>query len=226
MHIRSFAYQSLISRITSHDLIIYLPQILQIIKFDYNYSSPIIEYLLKECVNDHRLAHKLYWYLRQLLLSENIHFIRYYYIFLSLLYVIDENFYIELQNEYDLCINLKKVGLELKNNKLNKGYYLIDQLKEINNDFFQSGKHSCRLPCQFSFLTNHIDMNSCSIFNSLTLPVKLVFKPMDLSCEKYYSIYKIGDDLRVRLSFVFEGKLFIFYLLARSNRFTIISLYG
>jgi len=201
MYIRSFAYRSLISQITSHDLIIYLPQLLQIIKFDYDYSSPIIEHLLKESIHDHRLAHKLYWYLRQLLLTENIHFTRYYYLFMSLLYVIGENFRIELQNEYDLCINLRKIGLELKKTKSNKGYFLIEQLKELNNEFFQSSKYSCRLPCQFSFITNNIDINSCSIFNSLTLPVKLVFNPIDLSCEKYYSIYKIGDDLRVKIFF-------------------------
>jgi phosphatidylinositol-4-phosphate 3-kinase len=196
MYIRSFAYQTLISQLTSHDLLIYLPQLLQIIKFDYNYTSPIIEHLLKESIQDYRLAHKLYWYLRQLLLTENIHFIRYYYLFISLLYVIGENFRIELQNEYNLCLNLKKIGLEIKTIKSNRGSYLNEQLKEFNHDFFHSGQNSCRLPCQFSFLTNNIDVNSCSIFNSLTLPVKLIFNPIDYSGEKYYSIYKIGDDLR------------------------------
>jgi len=166
------------------------------IKFDYKYSSPLIEYLLNESINNHRLAHKLYWYLRQLFLTENIHFIRYYYLFMSLLYVLEENFRNELQNEYDLCINLRKIGLELKNLKTNKGYFLIEQLKELNNQFFQLNKQSCRLPCQFNFRTNNIDINSCSIFNSLTLPIKIVFNSIDLLGEKYYSIYKIGDDLR------------------------------
>ena len=46
-------------------------------------------------------------------------------------------------------------------------------------------------------MTNNLDINSCSFFNSLTLPIKLVFNPIDSSCEKYYAIYKIGDDLRV-----------------------------
>ncbi|CAF4197511.1 unnamed protein product, partial [Rotaria sp. Silwood2] len=196
MYVRSCAYRSLISHITSHELIIYLPQILQIIKFDYYYLSPIIEYLLKQCINDYHLVHKLYWCLRQLLLTENVHVIRYYYIFMSLLYIIEEYFYIELENEYDLCINLYNIGSELKNNKLNKGYFLIEELKKLNNEFFQSGQRSCRLPCQFSFVTNRIDFNSCSTFHSLTCPTKLVFNSIDLSSEKYYSIYKIGDDLR------------------------------
>ncbi|CAF0997755.1 unnamed protein product [Rotaria sordida] len=196
MYIRSCAYRSLILHITSYELMIYLPQILQIIKFDYYYSSLIIEYLLQQCINDYYLAHKLYWYLRQLLLTENIHFIRYYYIFMSLLYIIEEYFYIELENEYNLCINLKNIGSELKNNTLNKGYYLIEELKKLNMEVFQSNQRSCRLPCQFSFITNNIDIKSCSIFHSLTCPMKLVFNSIDLSSEKYYSIYKIGDDLR------------------------------
>lgn len=116
---------------------------------------------------------------------------------MSLLYVIEEQFRVELENEYDLCIHLERIGSELKNSKLNKGYFLIEQLKELNTEFFQSGQRSCRLPCQFSFITSSIDVKSCSIFSSLTTPVKLVFNPVASSGEKYYSIYKIGDDLRV-----------------------------
>lgn len=198
MHIRSFAYKSLITRLTSHDLLIYLPQLLQIIKFDYTHSSIIIEYLLKQSLTDHRLAHKLYWHLRQLLITEHIHYIRYYYLFLSLLYVLEDNFRSELHNEYDLCLNLKRIGVKLKTSKINnKGHFLVEQLKELNTHFFQSGKLTCRLPCQFNFMTNSLDINSCSFYNSLTVPIKLVFNPIDSSCEKYYSIYKIGDDLRV-----------------------------
>ena len=198
MYIRSFACQSLISQLTSDDLMIYLPQLLQIIKFDYNFSSPIIEYLLRKSLEDHRLAHQFYWHLRQLLLTENIHFIRYYFLFISLLYVIGEKFRMELQNEYELCLHLKRIGLELKTIRTNRGVLLNEQLNDLNHQFFQSKEKSCRLPCQFSFLTNHIDIHSCSIFNSLTTPMKLVFNPIDSSEVKYFSIYKIGDDLRVK----------------------------
>ena len=198
MHIRSFAYQSLISRFTSYDLLIYLPQLLQIIKFDYTHSSVIIKYLLEQSLSDHRLAHKLYWHLRQLLITEHLHYIRYYYLFLSLLYILEESFREELHTEYDLCLNLKQIGLKLKSSKAsNKGSILIDQLKEVNTEFFRSGKLTCRLPCQFNFMSNSLDISSCSFFNSLTVPIKLVFNPTDSSCEKYYAIYKIGDDLRV-----------------------------
>ncbi|UJR21159.1 hypothetical protein I4U23_024258 [Adineta vaga] len=196
MYIRSCAYRSLISQISSYDLIFYLPQLLQIIKFDYDYSSPIIEYLLKQCQQNYRLAHKFSWYLRQLVLTENIHCIRYYYIFLALLYVMNDDFRIELQNEYDLCVNLNRIGSEIKTNKFNRGYYLSEQLKELNKDFFQSGQRSCRLPCQFSFKTNNIDSDVCSIFTSLTLPMRIVFNSSSLPLEKYQALYKIGDDLR------------------------------
>ncbi|CAM4759904.1 unnamed protein product [Rotaria magnacalcarata] len=195
MHVRSFAYQSLISRLKPHELIIYLPQILQIIKFDYNYSSPMLKYLLEQSMNDYRIAHKLYWHLRQLLLTETVHFIRYYYLYMALLYIIEDYFRTELETQYDLCINLRKIGLELKSSELDREY-LIEQLKILNNEFFQSNQRSCRLPCQFSFITNNIDIKSCTIFSSLTCPVQLVFDPIDLSSKKFSAIYKIGDDLR------------------------------
>lgn len=158
----------------------------------------MIEHLLKQALVDRRLAHKLYWHLRQLLITENLHYIRYYYLFLSLLYVLEEPFRVELQNEYDLCMNLKRIGLHLKTNKSSqKSNSLMEQLRDLNIQFFQSGKLTCRLPCQFNFMTNGLDVNSCSFYNSLTVPIKLVFNPVNSSCEKYYSIYKIGDDLRV-----------------------------
>ena len=199
MHIRSFAYRSLISHINTYDLLLYLPQLLQIIKFDYHYSSPIISHLLQQSIEDHRLAHKLYWYLRQLLLMENIHFIRYYYFFMALSYVIGENFRVELEHEYQLGLKLKRIGSELKTSKFNRRFFLNQQLTILNEDFFQSGEQSCRLPCQFNFLTNSIDLNSCTVFSSGTSPMKIVFNPIDPSGEKYFSIYKVGDDLRVKI---------------------------
>jgi phosphatidylinositol-4-phosphate 3-kinase len=197
MHIRSVAYQILTSRLSSSDLILALPQLLQIIKFDYVDLSPIVKHLLQQCAVDSRLVHQLYWYLRQLLLDEHLHFLRYYHFFMSLLYIIPESFRLELQNEYDLCNHLKRLGSDIKANKSNRTAFLHEQLKEINKEIFQSGQRSCRLPCQFSFMTNSIDISACSIFSSFTLPVKLVFNPVDASGEKYSSIYKIGDDLRV-----------------------------
>lgn len=197
MFVRSVAYRALIKSFSPSDSLIYLPQMLQIIKFDYSHSSIFIEFLLKQSLEDHRLAHKLYWHLRQLLITEHLHYIRFYYLFLSLLFVLEENFRDELQNEYELCLNLKRIGTKLKEQRShNKNAFLIEQLREINREYFQLGRKSCRLPCQFGFMTNGIDVNSCSFYNSLTVPIKLIFNPIDSSCEKYSSIYKIGDDLR------------------------------
>ena len=197
MHIRSVAYEVLISCLTPSDLILELPQLLQIIKCDYVELSPIIKHLLRQCAVDSRLVHQLYWYLRQALLDEHLHFVRYYHFFMSLLYIIPESFRTELQNEYDLCSHLKRLGSEIKSSKANRTPFLLEQLKEINKEIFHSGQLSCRLPCQFSFITNSIDISACSIYSSFTLPIKLVFNPVNAAGEKYSSIYKIGDDLRV-----------------------------
>ena len=217
MHIRSFAYRSLISHINTYDLLLYLPQLFQIIKFDYHYSSPIIEHLLQQSIEDHRLAHKLYWCLRQLLLMENMHFIRYYYFFMALSYVIGENFRRELENEYQLGLQLKRIGSELKTSRFNRRFFLNQQLTLLNDDFFQWGEQSCRLPCQFNFLTNNIDLNSCSVFSSGTSPMKIVFNPIDTSGEKYYSIYKVGDDLRVGNSKLYLANLKCLFILVCSK---------
>lgn len=138
MYIRSFAYQALLSQLNSDDLLIYLPQLLQIIKFDYTHSSILIEYLLQQTINQSFvLAHKFYWYLRQLLITEHLHYIRYYYLFLSLLYVLEDNFRQELQREYDLCMNLRNLGLNFKKNKSNhKNTILLELLSGFNQISF------------------------------------------------------------------------------------------
>ena len=221
MHIRSFAYRSLIERLSGTDLLIYLPQLLQIIKFDYIHSSVIIEYLLEQSISDHQLAHKLYWQLRQLLITEHLHHIRYYYLFLSLLYVLEESFRHELEREYELCLNLKRIGVVLKERKSSsRGTFLIEKLHEFNRDFFQSGRQTSRLPCQFNFLSNSVDVSSCSFYNSLTIPIKLTFNPIDSSCEKYYAIYKVGDDLRVSKTNEFDRCIeFVLFLFSKIKSF-------
>ena len=196
MYIRSQTYRLLISQLTIDDLMIYLPQLLQIIKFDYSFSTPLVEYLLKESIQNHQFAHKFYWYLRQALLTEGLHFYRYFYLFISLLFVVGENLRNEFESEYFLCLKLRQIGLEIKTTKSNRLNILTDHLKTLNEQFFRSGQYSCRLPCQFSFQTNQIDIPSCSIFSSLTLPMKLIFLSNDPFGEEFNAIYKIGDDLR------------------------------
>jgi phosphatidylinositol-4-phosphate 3-kinase len=216
MYIRSLAYRSLISHLKSPSRLLYLPQLLQMIKFDYNDGSPIITYLLQQSLVNFRLAHRLYWYLRQLLQTEQVHFQRYYHIFVSLLYIVPDKVRLELQNESNLCEHLKRVGLEIKTNKVHRPARLVEQIKEINQDFFLSQQQSCRLPCQFSFISNGIDISSCSIFHSLTTPIKIVFNPMNSLSEKYSSIFKIGDDIRVSIDYVrcHEFHTCIFFVLS------------
>ena len=198
MFLRAQAYRSFVKHLSTNDFILYLPQVLQMLKFDYDGFSPIIKHLFEQSMCDARFAHQFYWHLRQLLQTETIHFQRYYHIFMSFLYILPEKFRDELQMQYDLCVQLKKLGLEIKKlTKPNRTNLLIEQLKEINEELFRSGSNFCRLPCQFHFLTNSIDISSCSIFDSFTLPIKLVFNPLNHFSEKYSSIYKIGDDLRV-----------------------------
>ena len=197
MSIRSIAYRALLSTLSSHDLTLYLPQLLETIKFDYRPTTLLVEYLLQQCLADQRVAHQLYWNLRQLLVTEQVHFLRYYHLFISLLYVVGDDFRLELQNEYELCLHLKRLGRDIKADKSNRAELLREQLTQLNVKLFHSPTQTCRLPCQFSFVAKSIDIESCSIFSSFTSPMKLAFNPVDSHGDKYYSIYKIGEDLRV-----------------------------
>ncbi|CAF0721214.1 unnamed protein product [Didymodactylos carnosus] len=201
MSVRQFAYKSLFSNLNDYNLSLYLPQLLQIIKYDYllcfGDNSSVQEYLLKSSLNDPRLLHKLYWQLQQLLVYEKVHYLKYYYFLMSLLYLIDDKFRLELKREYEMCTILKQIAFNLKHKKnAQRTLFLHEQLKIFDEQFFQNGKQPCRLPCQFNFMSNGLDIQSCTYFKSLTSPLKLVFNPIDSACDKYYSIYKNGDDLR------------------------------
>lgn len=53
----------------------HLPELFQTTEFDYNFVSPMITHLLQQSIYDHCLTHQLYWYLRQLLLTEKTSFL-------------------------------------------------------------------------------------------------------------------------------------------------------
>lgn len=53
-----------------------------------------------------------------------------------------------------------------------------------------------RLPLNICYSVKEIDIKSCSYISSFTVPLKLVFKNSDITANSFYTIYKIGDDLR------------------------------
>lgn len=211
-YVRSVAYQSLINNLNGNDLNLYLPQLLEMIKFDFDDVSTIVEHFLRESVRNFRFAHQLYWQLRETLLRERVHYLRYYHLFLGLIYVLPTDFRSELELETNLCFELRNLSTEIKKQTRNcRETVLVEQLNKINRNLFDDQSKVCRLPCQFHFMTNGIDVALCSIFKSYTTPLKLIFKSSDSMSEDFSTVFKLGDDLRVRRKkkrFRSEKKLF------------------
>lgn len=77
---------------------------------------------------------------------------------------------------------------------------MLDDLDQLQKEWLgeknSNSVGSCRLPLNISYCVKEIDIKSCSFINSFTMPLKLVFKNFETTANSFYTIYKIGDDLR------------------------------
>ena len=62
MELRKLAVESLKSFLKNEELIIYLPQLLQALKYEHLNNSALAKMLLEAASKNIRFAHRLYWY--------------------------------------------------------------------------------------------------------------------------------------------------------------------
>jgi len=166
---------------------------LEALKYERANNSALMRMLIQFSVKNIRFAHKLYWHLKEFR-SRKSEFIsmRYELLYQGLTHLFSKALLNEINQEYLLVERLDEIGQLIKRTKdtndLNKG------LEELLTQWPKHG--SCRLPYDISFCTNGIDIKNCAYINSFTVPLKLCFKNLDPSASSFFTIYKIGDDLR------------------------------
>ncbi|XP_074597664.1 phosphatidylinositol-4-phosphate 3-kinase catalytic subunit Pi3K68D [Brevipalpus obovatus] len=192
--VRSTAVQW-ISRASDDDICDYLPQLIQALRFEPYLDSPLIWFLLEKAYSNVRIAHNLYWLLKQNL--DPIFSYRSRIYLNALLLTCGSSLKRIFENQESLQVKLSSVSERLKNAK--DSHRLSTLLRDLVsvNEFIKS--HPVALPLSPSMQIVGVDIESCSYFNSNTLPLKLVFKshPKDTaSSSQIEAIYKVGDDLR------------------------------
>lgn len=194
--LRNHAVNSL-KNYSPESISLYLPQLLEALKYERTHNSKLVEMLLGFASKNIRFSHKLYWQLSEFnSRKEDFNQTRYELLYQSLMHFFSEPMFHEIELEQFLVKRIHEIGLDIKQSKDNDK--LFNQLEQLSNEWSnKSNNHcSCRLPYNISYCTREVDIKSCSYISSFTMPLKLVFKNLDSSANSFYTIYKIGDDLR------------------------------
>lgn len=182
-----------IKNIGSDELCDHLPQLVQALRFETWEDSPVAWFLLERSLTSVRVAHQMYWLLRQNM--ENPLTLRRMKLMVRMLEAISGKAFgciVERQETHlnQLCIIAQNIKDTKDSLRLEK---LLQEMEIVHSSLEDS---SVCLPLSPSMEVCGIDVKSCSYFTSNTLPLKLVYRSAEANAKPLQAIYKVGDDLR------------------------------
>uniref|UniRef100_A0A8C6LKX9 Phosphatidylinositol-4-phosphate 3-kinase catalytic subunit type 2 beta n=1 Tax=Nothobranchius furzeri TaxID=105023 RepID=A0A8C6LKX9_NOTFU len=174
--------------ISDTELLDYLPQLVQALKYECYLDSSLVRFLLRRAIGDIRIAHYLFWLLKDNLQDSQFS-ARYQHLLAALLCCVGRALRDEFDRQCWLVSILTKVAQKVRDASPSSR-----QVKEMKQYF--SINSCCRLPLNPALLVTGINIQSCSFFNSNAVPLKLSFQNLDPLGENINVIFKSGDDLR------------------------------
>ncbi|KFP06531.1 Phosphatidylinositol 4-phosphate 3-kinase C2 domain-containing subunit gamma, partial [Calypte anna] len=191
--IRRAAVQQ-IEKLSNDELLEYLPQLVQVLKFEWNLESPLVNLLLNRSLQSIRVAHQLYWLLKNA--QNEVHFkIWYQKLLAALQFCVGKTLNNEFSKEVKLIRILEDIAKEVKAASDPKRKEVLKVELNRLQQFFQEVK-VCRLPLNPALLVQGIEAGSCSYFTSNAFPLKISFINANAPSGNINVIFKVGDDLR------------------------------
>ncbi|EFB29353.1 hypothetical protein PANDA_010814, partial [Ailuropoda melanoleuca] len=191
--IRKVAVQQL-DNLLNDELLEYLPQLVQAVKFEWNLESPLVQLLLHRSLQSIQIAHRLYWLLKDA--QTETYFKSWYQKLLAALqFCSGKALSDEFSKEKRLIKILGDIGEKVKSASDPQRQEVLK--KEIGRleEFFQCIK-TCHLPLNPALCIKGIDRDACSYFTSHALPLKITFINANPMGKNISVIFKAGDDLR------------------------------
>ncbi|XP_076708827.1 phosphatidylinositol 3-kinase C2 domain-containing subunit gamma isoform X2 [Callospermophilus lateralis] len=191
--IRKVAVQQL-NTLLNDELLEYLPQLVQAVKFEWNLESPLVELLLHRSLQSIQVAHRLYWLLKDA--QNEVYFKSWYQKLLAALqFCAGKALNDEFSKEKKLIKILGDIGEKVKSASDPRRQEVLR--KEIGRleQFFQD-INSCHLPLNPALCIKGINRDACSYFTSNALPLKITFINANPMGNNISIIFKTGDDLR------------------------------
>uniref|UniRef100_A0A8C2XAR3 Phosphatidylinositol-4-phosphate 3-kinase catalytic subunit type 2 beta n=1 Tax=Cyclopterus lumpus TaxID=8103 RepID=A0A8C2XAR3_CYCLU len=173
--------------ISDPELLDFLPQLVQALKYECYLDSSLVRFLLRRAIGDVRIAHYLFWLLKDNLQDSQFS-ARYQHLLAALLCCVGRGLREEVDRQCWLVSILASVAHKVRDaSPSSRQCVLREGLEEMTQFFLVNS--SCRLPLNPALL-------SCSFFNSNAVPLKLSFQNLDSLGDNINVIFKSGDDLR------------------------------
>ncbi|MED6290227.1 Phosphatidylinositol 4-phosphate 3-kinase C2 domain-containing subunit beta [Characodon lateralis] len=180
--------------ISDPELLDFLPQLVQALKYECYLDSSLVRFLLRRAIGDIRIAHYLFWLLKDNLQDSQFS-ARYQHLLAALLCCVGR----ALRDEFDLqcwlVSILTKVAQKVRDATPSSRQGVLRESLDEMKQFFTMNS-SCRLPLNPALHVSGINIQSCSFFNSNAVPLKLSFQNLDPRGDNISVIFKSGDDLR------------------------------
>ncbi|KAK5600011.1 Phosphatidylinositol 4,5-bisphosphate 3-kinase catalytic subunit gamma isoform [Crenichthys baileyi] len=200
--VRSMAVRKL-ETLEDDDVLRYLLQLVQAVKFEPYHDSALVRFLLKRALRSKRIGHFLFWFLRSEI-AQSMHYQQRYAVLLeAYLRGCGENMLQDFRKQVEMTEALQKVTREIKAmaaDKYDITAQVVFQLRQKLETLQSSGlPESFRVPYDPGLRAGALLIEQCKVMASKKKPLWLQFKradPTTLSKDPIGIIFKDGDDLR------------------------------
>ncbi|XP_073515143.1 phosphatidylinositol 4-phosphate 3-kinase C2 domain-containing subunit alpha isoform X2 [Phyllobates terribilis] len=191
--VRSAAVGWIQDGMSDDELVDLLPQFVQAVKSEIHLDSDLVRFLLRRALSNVRVAHHLYWLLKDAL--NDPHFgPRYEQILGALLSIVGKGLRQELEKQTRLTQLLGVVAEKVRQANGSGRQVVLQEGMERVQLLFR--KNKIRLPLNPSMEAKGLNVKGCSFFNSNAVPLKVVMVNADPMGEEIHSMFKVGEDLR------------------------------
>uniref|UniRef100_A0A669CT18 Phosphatidylinositol 4,5-bisphosphate 3-kinase catalytic subunit gamma isoform n=1 Tax=Oreochromis niloticus TaxID=8128 RepID=A0A669CT18_ORENI len=198
--VRSMAVRKL-ETLEDDDVLRYLLQLVQAVKFEPYHDSALVRFLLKRALRSKRIGHFLFWFLRSEIAQSKHYQQRYAVLLEAYLRGCGENMLQDFRKQVTQA--LQKVTREIKTmsaDKYDVTPQVVFQLRQKLENLQSSGlPESFRVPYDPGLRAGALLIEQCKVMASKKKPLWLQFKRADsttLSKDPIGIIFKDGDDLR------------------------------
>ncbi|XP_075402120.1 phosphatidylinositol 4-phosphate 3-kinase C2 domain-containing subunit alpha [Tenrec ecaudatus] len=184
---------SWIEAISDDELTDLLPQFVQALKYEIYLNSSLVCFLLSRALGNIKIAHSLYWLLKDALHDSQFG-TRYEHVLGALLSVGGKGLREELLKQTRLVQLLGGVAEKVRQASGSARQVVLQKSMERVQSFFL--RNQCRLPLNPSLVAKDLNIKTCSFFNSNAVPLKVTMVNNDPLGEEINVMFKVGEDLR------------------------------
>ncbi|KAJ7412498.1 Phosphatidylinositol 4-phosphate 3-kinase C2 domain-containing subunit alpha [Willisornis vidua] len=190
-----------IETLSDDELTDFLPQFVQALKYETYLDSALVKFLLARALGSIRIAHYLYWLLKDTLYDTKFG-VRYEQILGAFLSICGKRLREELEKQTRLVQLFGMVAEKVKQTSGSARQVALQNGMERVQLYFL--KNKCRLPLNPSLVAKELNIKACSFFSSNAVPLKVALINADPLGEEINVMFKltssfpfeVGEDLR------------------------------